>query len=55
MTPAITKNMLKELQYGTVLVDVAVDQGGCFESSRPTNHDNPTYRVIKQKQKYADS
>jgi alanine dehydrogenase len=28
---------------GSVMVDVAIDQGGCFESSRPTTHDNPTY------------
>ena len=39
----ITKEMLRDLKKGTVLVDVAVDQGGCFESSKPTTHDNPTY------------
>ena len=41
----ITKNMLKELQHGTVLVDVAVDQGGCFETTHPTTHENPTYII----------
>ena len=37
--------MLKELQHGTVLVDVAVDQGGCFETTHPTTHENPTYII----------
>ena len=37
----ITRNMLAEMQEGTVLVDVAIDQGGCFESSLPTTHKNP--------------
>ena len=37
----VTKTMLKNMQKGTVLVDVAIDQGGCFESSIPTTHDNP--------------
>ena len=41
----ITKNMLRELQHGTVLVDVAVDQGGCFETTHPTTHENPTYII----------
>ena len=41
----ITKDMLKELRPGTVLVDVAVDQGGCFETTHPTTHENPTYMV----------
>ena len=41
----ITKAMLKNLKPGTVLVDVAIDQGGCFETSRPTTHDQPTYIV----------
>ena len=39
----ITKDMLKKMAKGTVLIDVAVDQGGCFESSIPTTHENPTY------------
>ena len=41
----ITKQMLKELRKGTVLVDVAVDQGGCFETTHPTTHENPTYII----------
>lgn len=41
----ITRKMLKEMRHGTVLVDVAIDQGGCFETSKPTTHDNPTYVV----------
>ncbi|MBQ7941868.1 MAG: alanine dehydrogenase [Muribaculaceae bacterium] len=41
----ITKDMLKMMKPGTVLVDVAIDQGGCFETSRPTTHSEPTYTV----------
>ena len=41
----ITKEMLKEMQPGTVLVDVAVDQGGCFETTRPTTHEDPTFII----------
>jgi alanine dehydrogenase len=41
----ITRDMLKEMNPGTVLVDVAVDQGGCFETTRPTTHENPTYII----------
>lgn len=41
----ITREMLKIMQPGSVLVDVAIDQGGCFETSRPTSHDNPVYIV----------
>ena len=41
----ITKDMLKDLQPGTVLVDVAVDQGGCFETTHPTTHQDPTYII----------
>ena len=41
----ITRDMLKEMQPGTVLVDVAVDQGGCIETCRPTTHENPTYII----------
>jgi alanine dehydrogenase len=41
----ITKDMLKDLQSGTVLVDVAVDQGGCFETTHPTTHQDPTYII----------
>lgn len=39
----ITRDMLKLIQKGTVLVDVAVDQGGCFETTHATTHSNPTY------------
>lgn len=39
----ITKEMLKVMKKGAVLVDVSIDQGGCFESSHPTTHSNPTY------------
>ena len=39
----ITKAMLKLMEPGTVLVDVAIDQGGCFETSRPTTHSEPVY------------
>ena len=41
----ITKDMLKDLSHGTVLVDVAVDQGGCFETTKPTTHNSPTYII----------
>ncbi len=41
----ITKDMLKTMQPGTVLVDVAVDQGGCIETCKPTTHENPTYII----------
>ncbi len=41
----ITKDMLKLMEAGTVLVDVAIDQGGCFETSRPTTHSDPTYTL----------
>ena len=41
----ITKDMLKEMQPGTVVVDVAVDQGGCIETCKPTTHQDPTYVV----------
>jgi len=41
----ITRDMLKTMQPGTVLVDVAVDQGGCIETCKPTTHENPTYII----------
>ena len=41
----ISKSFLSDMKPGSVLVDVAIDQGGCFETSRPTTHDNPTYIV----------
>ena len=41
----VTRDMLALMQPGSVLVDVAIDQGGCFETSRPTTHEEPTYYV----------
>lgn len=41
----ITREMLKEMKPGTVVVDVAVDQGGCIETCKPTTHEDPTYIV----------
>lgn len=41
----ITRDMLKLMEPGTVLVDVAIDQGGCFETSHPTKHSDPVYTV----------
>ena len=41
----VTKNMLKKMKRGSVIVDVAIDQGGCVETSKPTTHANPTYLV----------
>ncbi|SFW64187.1 alanine dehydrogenase [Sinomicrobium oceani] len=41
----ITRDMLGEMRPGTVLVDVAVDQGGCIETTRPTTHEDPTYII----------
>lgn len=41
----ITRDMLKEMRPGTVLVDVAVDQGGCIETCKPTTHENPTFII----------
>ena len=41
----VTREMLKLMKPGAVLVDVAIDQGGCFETAEPTTHDDPTYEV----------
>ncbi len=41
----VTRDMLKTMKKGAVLVDVAIDQGGCFETSRPTTHSDPIYSV----------
>ncbi|EPC4027017.1 alanine dehydrogenase [Aeromonas salmonicida] len=41
----LTRDMLKLMRKGSVLVDVAIDQGGCFETSHPTTHEEPTYVV----------
>ena len=39
----VKKEMLKDMVDGSVLVDISIDQGGCFETSKPTNHDDPTF------------
>jgi alanine dehydrogenase len=41
----ISRDMLRMMKPGSVLVDIAIDQGGCFEGSRPTTHDEPTFAV----------
>jgi alanine dehydrogenase len=41
----ISNELVSRMKPGSVLVDIAIDQGGCFEDSRPTTHDDPTYRV----------
>ena len=41
----VSDDLVRRMKPGSVLVDIAVDQGGCFESSRPTTHSDPTYRV----------
>jgi alanine dehydrogenase len=41
----VTAAMVKNMKRGSVLVDVAIDQGGCFETARPTTHSNPSYEV----------
>ena len=41
----VTRQMIKSMRRGTVVVDVSIDQGGCFETSRPTTHSDPTYVV----------
>jgi len=41
----VTKDLIGKMEPGSVVVDVAVDQGGCIETCRPTTHDNPTYEV----------
>ncbi len=46
LTPKlVTNDMVAQMKPGSVLVDVAIDQGGCFEDSRPTTHDDPTFTV----------
>lgn len=44
----VTADMVSAMRPGSVLVDIAIDQGGCFENSRPTTHEEPTYRVGEQ-------
>src|ERR671927_227515 len=41
----VSNELVARMKFGSVLVDIAVDQGGCFEDSRPTTHEDPTYRV----------
>jgi alanine dehydrogenase len=41
----VTRAMLSDMKPGAVIVDVAIDQGGCFETSRPTTHQDPIYEV----------
>lgn len=41
----VTRDMLANMKDGSVLVDIAIDQGGCFETSKATTHDNPTYVI----------
>ncbi|NKE63282.1 alanine dehydrogenase, partial [Lentzea sp. PSKA42] len=41
----VSNELVSRMRPGSVLVDIAVDQGGCFEDTRPTTHDAPTYRV----------
>ena len=41
----VTNDLVAQMKPGAVLVDIAIDQGGCFEDSKPTTHDDPTFRV----------
>ena len=41
----VTKDHVNAMCSGSVMVDISIDQGGCFESSKPTTHDNPTYTI----------
>jgi len=41
----VTRDMLKTMKRGSVLVDIAIDQGGCFETSKPTTHADPVYEI----------
>ena len=41
----VSNELVSRMKPGSVLVDIAIDQGGCFEDSRPTTHDNPTFTV----------
>ncbi len=40
----VTEEMVADMKVGSVIVDISIDQGGCFETSRPTNHTNPVFR-----------
>lgn len=39
----VSREIIKKMKFGSVIIDIAIDQGGCIETSRPTTHDNPTY------------
>jgi alanine dehydrogenase len=41
----VTREMIRSMRPGSAVVDIAIDQGGCFETSRPTSHDEPTFIV----------
>src|SRR5262249_3485686 len=41
----VTEDMIRKMQPGSVVVDVAIDQGGCIETAKPTTHDNPTFTL----------
>ncbi|QPQ56213.1 alanine dehydrogenase [Allosphingosinicella flava] len=41
----VTRDMLKTMKRGSVIVDIAIDQGGCFETSRPTTHEDPVFEI----------
>jgi alanine dehydrogenase len=41
----VSNSLVSKMKHGSVLVDIAIDQGGCFEDSRPTTHADPTYKV----------
>ena len=41
----VSDALVEKMRHGSVLVDISVDQGGCFESTHPTTHSNPTYEV----------
>lgn len=43
--PIVSEEMVKNMKKGSVIVDVSIDRGGCFETSHPTNHNNPIYQV----------
>jgi alanine dehydrogenase len=44
-TPCVvTQDMISQMKFGSVIIDVSIDQGGCFETSRVTNHSNPTFK-----------
>ena len=46
MTPKlVSKELVSKMKRGSVIVDVAVDQGGCVETTKPTTHDNPVYTI----------